>query len=136
MRRTHSYGIPCCAVLFLAAHVARSAQAQATVVGQVTNQAQTPIRDAEVIIEKIPAVTRTDSSGRFHFRSLPPGLHRVDVRRLGYAPTSIDVQLKDQDTVTVRVQLVQRAQPLPEVPVAGERPAASGSRFGDFERYS
>ena len=135
MRRTQNqYRIACCAALLLAAHMPRSAQAQSSVFGLVTDQARAPVRDAEVVIEKVPAVTRTDSSGHFHFRSLPPGLHRIAVRRLGYAPASVEVQLKDKDSVTVQVQLIQRAQPLPEVPVAGDRRPTLGSRFDDFER--
>ena len=135
MRQTYSqYRIAWCAALLLASLMVRSAQAQGSVRGWVTDQSQAPVRDAEVLIEKIPAVTRTDSSGRFHFRSLPPGVHSLAVRRLGYAPASVEVQLKDQDSVTVHIQLIQRAQPLPEVPVAGEQRPTLGSRFADFER--
>ena len=134
MRWTHSpYGIALCATVLFEAQIARNVQAQGSILGLVTDQAKAPVRDAEVLIEKIPAVTKTDSTGHFRFRSLPPGLHRVTVRRLGYAPASVDIGLKDQETVSVQVELTQRAQPLPEVPVEGST-SSLGSRFSDFER--
>lgn len=133
MRWTHSqYRIALCATLLLVAHTSRSAHAQASIIGLVTDRDKAPIRDAGVLIERIPAVTKTDSSGHFRFRSLPPGVHRVVVRRLGYAPASVEIALKNQETVSVQVQLTQRAQPLPEVPVEGS--TTLGSRFSDFER--
>jgi hypothetical protein len=99
--------------------------------GRVTDQALSPISDAEVAISGLKARMRTDSTGRFRFRGVPPGLRRVNVRRLGFAPASIEVQVPEHDSVVVHLRLVQRAQLLPAVPV--ERSVVD-YRLKDFER--
>ena len=133
MRQTYDQTrIALCTALLLAAHLARSAQAQGTVIGRVTDQTLSPIRDAEVVISRMGAPTRSDSTGRFHFRGVPPGLQRIDVRRLGFAPASIEVLVPDHDSVVVQIRLVPSAQPLPAVPVEGAQPM--DYRLKDFER--
>lgn len=129
-----AYRISRCAGLLLAAHAARSAQAQATLAGRVADQAQSPVQNAEVEISGIGARTRTDSLGHFLFRAVPSGLHRVAVRRLGYAPASVDVRVANDDSVTVHVLLMRQAQLLPKVPVEGARPSVDAYRLRDFER--
>lgn len=120
-----------CAALLLTAPMPRGAQAQGSVVGRVTDQALSAVGGAEVDINGLSARTRTDSIGRFHFRNVPPGLYRVHVRRLGFTPAFIDVQVPDHDSVIVHLRLIQRAQPLPTVPV--ERSMVD-YRLRDFER--
>lgn len=94
------------AALLLAARVTRVAQAQSPVMGRVTDQALSPVGNAEVEIRGLNARTRTDSIGRFHFRAVPPGLQRVDVRRLGFAPAFIEVQVPEHDSVVVQFTCV------------------------------
>jgi len=125
------YFICACVALLLAA---RTAHGQGTVVGRVTDHAQVPVRDAEVDIARIGSQTRTDSAGRFSFRGVPAGRQRVVVRRLGYAPASIDVQVPDGDSVTIHVVLTQSVQVLPSVPVEGAAPSLVPQRLRDFER--
>jgi hypothetical protein len=133
MRSSHLLTrIICYAALLLVAQSARRAQAQGSVTGRVTDRAQQPIVDAEVEISAISARTRTDSTGRFRFRVVSPGLHRIDVRRLGFAPSSTEVRVRDRDSVTVHVFLLQRAQLLPSIPVEGA--PSSDVRLKDFER--
>lgn len=113
---------------------ARPAHAQGTVIGRVTDRAQSPIRDAEVGISKIGIQTRTDSAGRFSLRSVAAGMQLVMVRRLGYAAASVEVRVANEDTVTIHVLLEQRAQLLPTVPVEGATPSFVAIRLRDFER--
>jgi hypothetical protein len=54
------------------------------------------------------------------------------VRRLGFAPASIEILVPDHDSVVVQVRLSPRAQPLPAVPVEGAQPV--DYRLKDFER--
>ena len=119
--------------LLVAAPLARSARAQGSVMGRVTDQAQRPLADAEVEINGINARTRTDSTGRFRFGSVPHGLQRARVRRVGFAPASIEIQVRDRDSVFVHVRLVQNAQLLPTVPVEDARRSLD-RRLREFER--
>lgn len=123
----------CVAMLFIT-QGARSARAQGSVTGRVTDQALNPVGSADVEIGEIRARTRTDSTGRFEFRGVPSGLLRVNVRRLGFAPESIEVRVRDHDSVTVQVRLVRRAQLLPAVPVEDTQPSMANRRLRDFER--
>ena len=100
--------------------------------GRVTDQALNPVGNAEVEIAAIRARTRTDSTGRFEFRGVPSGLLRLHVRRLGFAPESVEVRVVDYDAVDVQVRLVRRAQTLPTVPV--EDTQVVDRRLRDFER--
>ena len=122
----------CCVVVLLLA--ARTTHAQGTVVGRVTDRAQSPIRDAVVDISRIGMQTRTDSVGRFVLRGVPAGTQLVTVRRIGYAAASVEVRVVNEDTVTIHVLLEQRAQLLPAVPVEGAAPSFVVPRLRDFER--
>lgn len=83
------------------------AQARA-IHGRVTDSTGVGIRDADVGIVAQRRLLRTDDSGRFVIAQLPPGVHEITVRRLGYTPRRL---LVDADTVhdTLRVRL--RAEP-------------------------
>ena len=120
--------------VLLFALLSLNAQAQGTVSGRVTDQARSAVRDAEVEIAAIQVRTKTDSAGRFRFDSVPPGRHRVSVRRLGYLPASIEVAVRSLDSVNVHVLLEQAAQPLPTVPVGGVPRSMDAYRLRDFER--
>lgn len=114
--------------------VVRTGHAQGTVLGLVTDQARTPVRDAEVTMSKTGVWARTDSAGRFDLRGVPAGTQRVDVRRIGYAPTSVEVRIRNGDTVSIHVLLTSRAQMLPQVPVEGIAPSLVPYRLRGFER--
>jgi len=123
-----------CAALLLALSPATSAHAQGIVLGRVTDPMQTPIRDAEVRIDKIDILTRTDTVGRFSLRGVPSGPQRITVRRLGYAPKSVEVRVAAGDSLAIQVVLVPRAQVLPVVPVEGAGIPPVPRRLRDFER--
>lgn len=125
------YCICRCVALLLAARIAHG---QGTVVGRVTDQAQSPVRDAEVEIARIGRQTRTDSAGRFSFQRVPGGQQQIVVRRPGYSPASVQVQVPDQDSVAIQVVLALRAQVLPAVPVEGAATPSVDRRLRDFER--
>jgi hypothetical protein len=134
MRKSqHSSRIARRAALLFAAQIGREVLAQGSVTGRVTDREQTAVVGAEVVIAAIGARTKTDSTGRFQFPALPPGLHRIDVRRLGFTPATIDVGVRTGESVSVQVLLL-RAQTLPAVAVEGMQPSATGHRLRDFER--
>jgi hypothetical protein len=130
----HPYVVLRCAAMLLVGYPAWSAHAQGTVVGSVIDEMQRPIHDAEVRIEKLGILTRTDSVGRFTLRGVPRGEQRVIIRRLGYAPKMVDVGVAAGDSVIVQIVLLQRAQVLPAIPVAGAENPIVPRRLRDFER--
>lgn len=55
--------------------------------GQVlADSSERPILDAEVLFPGLSISVRTDTSGRFRLSEIPAGVHRVVVRKLGFAP--------------------------------------------------
>jgi hypothetical protein len=60
---------------------------------------------------------RSDSTGRFRLFGLPAGTQSLDVRALGFAPTSIDVDLPTNGVLDVNVTLNRHAQTLAAVKV-------------------
>lgn len=126
--------VPLSGIVIALLFVVRAGHAQGTVLGLVTDQTQTPVRDAEVTISKTGVRARTDSAGRFDLRGVQAGPQRVDVRRIGYAPTSVGVRIRNGDTVAIHVLLTSRAQMLPQVPVEGITPPLVPYRLSGFER--
>ncbi len=74
---------------------ARDRELAGVVVAQGTKQ---PIANAQLSIAKAAGSATTSDSGRFQFDELPPGVHRIEVRRIGFQPLSIDVNLESRRT--------------------------------------
>jgi len=112
-----------------------------TVVGSVV-AAQTggPLEDALVLLEPAPAgamppapggpsfwgggrAARTDASGAYRFDGLAAGRYELHVRRLGYRPASLEIDLRGDSPLRVSVGLVVVPIALEAVDVAGASPA-------------
>ncbi|MBI2078479.1 MAG: carboxypeptidase regulatory-like domain-containing protein [Euryarchaeota archaeon] len=63
--------------------------------GTVTDDALTPIRDAEVALDDLDRTTKTDDAGRFAFSGVPPGRFRVVAGKIGYeaGARAVDVEV-------------------------------------------
>jgi hypothetical protein len=74
--------------------------------GVVVDSSGAPVKG--VMVEVVTAMVdqRTDSLGRFAFRNLPASRHFVRVRRVGYPPTYVGVDLTD--SVSRRARIVVR----------------------------
>jgi hypothetical protein len=82
----------------------------ATLVGWIKDSTGAPIDRADVEIESMHALTRSDSAGAFKLRALDPGGVTVHVRRLGFDPQSFDFTLhaSAEDSVAVTMRLNPR----------------------------
>ncbi|HUP49573.1 MAG TPA: TonB-dependent receptor [Thermoanaerobaculia bacterium] len=85
------------------------AQTTGSLTGTVTTEAGAPVAGAEVTVSG-PAiqgerVTRTNSSGQFTARLLPPGQYVITVNRPGLQPAVISVRVGVGETVPVNVTL-------------------------------
>ena len=65
----------------------------------------------------------TDADGHYRIERLPSGAHRLLVRRIGYAPRSLDVLVPLDGTVEIGIML--RAEPIVLSPVDGSDQSAS-----------
>jgi carboxypeptidase family protein/TonB-dependent receptor-like protein len=100
------------------AHSPAAADAQKVKVsGTVRDSAGVPIRDADVSVPAAHLLTRSDDSGAFSLSRVPAGRVELSVRRLGYVPQTINLDVSaDADTVVVR--MVAQALELPGMEIS------------------
>lgn len=78
------------------------------------------VSGAQVALEGLPSRTLTDSTGAFRFSRLPAGDAVVQVRRLGYRPTSTRVRVESGTNARIELDLSPIAARLPAVEVRGK----------------
>ena len=71
----------------------------------VDSLTRTPLRAVEVLVEPGAWKTSTDASGGFRLRGLEPGSYRVSIRRLGYGPSHLDVDVRNGVVARVTLEL-------------------------------
>jgi hypothetical protein len=93
----------------------------------VTDSGQVAVPDAEVIFPDLARSTHSDSQGRFQLRELPPGTHRIVVRKFGFGPMQASLAFAANE-VTDRRVVLSRVTVLNEVVVT-----AAARRMEAFE---
>jgi hypothetical protein len=84
-------------------------------VGWIRDSIGQPVGQADIFIESMHAVGRTDSTGRFTLRPLDPGAVTVHIRRFGFEPQSFDFVLHAASEDSVAVTMTQNAHLLATV---------------------
>lgn len=105
--------------------------AQAPVVGTVRDVAGTPVSSVDVRVEGTAYAALTDTRGTFSLRGVSPGSHRLIVRRLGFRPSAVDVQVENGQTAEIEIQIDPTPLQLTPITVAA-RPEAFESRLSGF----
>ena len=134
MLRTVLACVCCCAPMMSAQTARASAQMQyAILVGMVRDSAGNAIPGVEVrILGSDLAVARTDDAGGFRLTNLAAGPSSVKVRRMGFAPATVDVRLRPGRTDSLVVSLSAIAASLPGVLVEDEYEARSHRLLAGF----
>jgi TonB-linked SusC/RagA family outer membrane protein len=99
-----------------------------TVTGRVIDDATgKPVPLAQVSVSGTTIGRETDNTGRFLIPGVPAGVHRVEVRRVGFRPASRSVTVTDGGTATVDFSLTAAPTTLAEVvtTVTGEQTRGS-----------
>ena len=113
----------CFALLLLGAWPeAHTAQTLGRLKGVVISVDSTPLSDARVTLMGTDLAALSDADGRFAIAGVHPGLHLIQVRRLGYASILSRLEFGTGETLTVRIVLAELAVQLPEVEVTGAAP--------------
>lgn len=106
-----------------AADQARAAGAS-SVRGRVTDERGDPVANAHVTIAEGNSAAVTDSSGRFSLDAQPAGTQALVVRRLGYTPKQVTVNLTPRAVREVTVRLGEIVPVLAEVQIDARGDAA------------
>jgi hypothetical protein len=85
----------------------RNATRAAALTGLVVDSAQRPVADAEISLPDLPKGSRSNDRGAFRLDDIPPGAHRVTVRRLGYGPLDTTIAFRANQTVDRRIHLTR-----------------------------
>ena len=105
----------------------------ARVTGRVADAVGTAIVKAEVRVTNTGARTETGDDGRFDLTGLPSGPIEVVVRRLGFAPATIALELGERELRDIRVLLAPVAMALDSVTVTAEPAPTVEKAYMGFE---
>jgi len=129
----------CCIALLLSlfasamsAQVGTSNAPAARVTGRVADAIGTAIVKAEVLVTNTSLHAETGSDGRFELTGIPSGAVEVVVRRMGFSPAKISLDLTAGELRDIRVLLSPVAMVIDSVAIKAEAPPIE-KNFGGFE---
>jgi hypothetical protein len=119
---------------FLVMHVTTASAQNSALAGRVVRAGSTaPIAGAEVTLTPRGVRAVTDAAGEFRFDAVPAGYVMIHVRRIGFEPDSLGVQLPL--AAAIDIELRESVQKLDTVSVSGrEDVLARGKLAGFYER--
>jgi hypothetical protein len=98
--------IACVAIAIVVAAASARAQAASQIRGRVLDDAGAPVVDAQVELAPSSRRALSEDDGGFAFVNLSPGAYTLQVRRIGYLPSSVKLDVAARATATVAVTLV------------------------------
>ena len=108
--------------------------AHASIQGIVVDSAGFPIFEAEVRIVGANGAGMTRMNGGFLFKPLAIGSYVVRVRKLGYSPVTLTVELHQDDDREVYIRMQPLAQGLDPVVVNAQSGFGSQRAWDELER--
>lgn len=112
--------------LWLCVATTVAAQGRGGIAGRLVDRtSRQPLAGASVSVMGTPRTMRSNADGRFSVE-LAPGVYVLQARALGYAAGSWVVQLADQETLSVVIELEPAPVTLAGVTVEGQRPEQRG----------
>lgn len=118
----------------LASPGAQAPAPRADVSGHVRDTLGLAITGAELTIEGLGLRAVSELDGTYRLRAVPGGTHRVNVRRLGFRPTRMELEVGGEGLADVEIQLVPVVQQLTPVAVMAQRDAFESRLAGFNER--
>jgi TonB family protein len=109
-------------------------QVLGAIAGAVTDSAGTPLMGAEVTIDGAQVRGFTDEQGAFRLGGVLYGTRMLSVRRLGFAPAQVAVEVAQGNDATVSIRLKPLATTLPAVVIRPARMNYTGRLAGYYER--
>ena len=114
-----------------AAAARRLAGAQSVIDGVVTDTLLRPLVSADISVVGTAARVVTGENGRFRMLQVPPGQYLIVVRRIGFAPTSGIIDVRDNDTLRLTYSLTRSNSLLDTLRIKERR---VGMRMLGFEK--
>lgn len=80
------------------------AQAQFSLKGKVTDDQQTPLAGAHVIMQNTYYKTVTDKNGLFNLTGIKPGLYALQISYMGYEPHADTLSMQGDSTLSITLR--------------------------------
>ena len=109
-------------------------QAGGSVFGRVTAENGIVLSGATVVVAGTQIRALTDESGSFRVTGLPAGQASIHVKRLGFLPDSVSVDVPPTGLAELNIQLATAAENLLPVTVRARKTSYSGRLAGYYER--
>jgi hypothetical protein len=110
------------------------AQSQGVVGGTITDVQGTPVAGAQITVHGMGTMVISDAHGLFRLDRVPVGERVVRVRRLGFRPDSLRVQVASSPDAAITLQLAPIATALAPVIVRGSKVKHQARLAGFYER--
>jgi hypothetical protein len=108
-------------VLLLTLAISRKLAARTPVKGFVRDERGSPLKNARVQMIGAAAGAVTGDDGSFTLHDIAPGTRNIAIRRIGYIPVSISLQLTDKPMPAIDVRLAKYVPILDTVFIKGRR---------------
>jgi hypothetical protein len=125
--------LPCTVAGVAAAQDASVAVRPVRLTGRVADVVGSAIAKAEIRVTNTSFHAETGTDGRFELTGLPSGSVEVIVRRLGFAPAKIPLQLDSGELRDIRVLLSPVVMMMDSVSVVADAPVIEKA-YGGFEQ--
>ena len=118
------------------------AQGQPTTAGRITGRVVNtdtgrPVERAEVRLVDLAVLALTDLDGRFFLQNVPPGVHTVEVRQIGYSVKTVtNVAVTPGETTVLDVTLGSAVFQVEAITVSAEVERGSVNQALEEQRYA
>jgi hypothetical protein len=110
------------------------AQTTSGIIGHIFDERTNQVLvDVLILVDSTRREISISSQGRFVLSSLKPGIHRVEIRAIGYRPQVLELNLVEGQVLEREFAMVFTGDRLPDVSVEA-RNSKLLPRFADFER--
>jgi hypothetical protein len=91
----------------------------------VIAEAAVPLANALVSIASLNYERFTDEEGRFAIRGIAAGMYHLRIRRIGYSPRDLDIEVRDDRSTPLRIPLTHLAVELDRIRVYARTPCTN-----------
>jgi hypothetical protein len=109
-------------------------QRTSSITGKVVNSRGQAISRVRIAIDRLDAITLTAEDGRFVLRGVRLGTRAMSVRRLGFEPVEIPVDVSSEGQPDITIRLTDFVPTLDTIVVSAMRPQAALDRVGFSRR--
>src|SRR3954464_13272961 len=93
-----------------------------------------PLAQAAVTLADLDRSVVSDAGGRYRFLAVPPGPQHLTVRRVGYAPRTLDALVPAEGELEINIALRPQPMQLPAIEVRSRVPLR-GLDIGDTASF-